>query len=135
MNETAKIRVNVDVVTLEVNDNGDTVVLPVSDERFAKRLYDYAEKSGDRAQELENLNGDKKDIIMENIKFHEELKVGFDDLFGAGAYTKVFGEDIVVGAEYIIDFLNQCIPFIETHVKNRAKKLNKYSADRVGSSL
>ena len=38
MAETAKIRVNVEVIELEVNDNGDTIKLPVSDEMFMKRL-------------------------------------------------------------------------------------------------
>lgn len=136
MAETAKIRVDVEVVELEVNDKGDTIKLPVSDELFIKKLYNFTAKIAEDAKELENLDKDNiLEAVDKDIKFHESLKEQFDVMFGENAYEKVFGEDIVVGVEYVMDFLEQCMPFIQKYISKRETKLNKYSADRVGSSL
>ena len=100
MAETAKIRVNVEVIELEVNDNGDTIKLPVSDEMFMKRLYDFVDRVSEESKKLNNL--DLEDIagtIEKDIQFHEMMKEQFNILFGDLAYEKVFGSDIVVGAE------------------------------------
>lgn len=136
MAETAKIRVNVEVIELEVNDNGDTIKLPVSDEMFMKRLYDFIDRVSEESKKLDNL--DLEDIagtIEKDIQFHEMIKEQFNILFGDKAYEKVFGSDIVVGAEYILEFLEQCMPYIQKYVDKREQRLTKYSANRVGSSL
>lgn len=131
-----KIRVAVDKVELEVNDNGDIIVLPVSDERFIKRMYDFANAIQKKSEELNFIDDNNTEAIINgDIELHESIKTGFDELFGSGAYTKVFGTDIVVGAEYVMDFINQCSPYIQKHMDERSKRLKKYSADRTGSSL
>lgn len=136
MAELVKIRVPVDVVTLEVNDNGDTIVLPVSDERFIKRLYDFSDKVEKESEKLKFIDqNDIAAVVKGDIELHEMIKVEFTNLFGEGSYEKVFGEDIIVGAEYVLDFISQCTPYIKTHMESRKTKLNKYNADRVGSSL
>ena len=96
MAETAKIRVNVEVIELEVNDNGDTIKLPVSDEMFMKRLYDFIDRVSEESKKLDNL--DLEDIagtIEKDIQFHEMMKEQFNILFGDLAYEKVFGSDII----------------------------------------
>ena len=131
-----KIRVNVEKVELEVNDAGDIIVLPVSDERFLQKLYSFSSKISHKSEEMSYI--DKENIsalIQGDIELHENIKSGFDELFGEDAYRKVFGDDIVVGAEYVIDFIDQCMPYIQKHIENRDKKFSKYSANRVGSSL
>ena len=131
-----KIRVNVEKVELEVNDNGDIIVLPVSDERFVKRLYDYYQDIQKKWEETKFIDKDNiKAIIDGDIELHEAIMDGFDSVFGVDAYKKVFGDDIVVGIEYVIDFISQCVPFIEAHAEDRLKRLGKYSADRTGSSF
>lgn len=130
------LRINVDNVVLEVNDNGETITLPLGDERFTKRLYDYVSHMQDEAKSLDEKK-DSDDIISivdANIGFHEKIKTEFNEMFGDRAYEKVYGDDILVGVEYIIQFIDQITPYIEKHQKNRAEKLTKYSADRVGSS-
>ena len=131
-----KIRVNVEKIELEVNDNGDIIVLPVSDERFIQRLFVFANEISKKSEEMSFI--DKKDVskyVQADIELHNTIKKEFDELFGVGSYEKVFGEDIVVGAEYVFEFLDQCMPYINEHIKRRESKLNKYNANRTGSSL
>lgn len=136
MAENAKIRINVEVVNLEVNDNGDTIVLPVSDERLIQRLYAFIDNISKRANEMQELKDvDIVTVVNKDVSFHEFLHDEFNTLFGENAYEKVFGNDVVVGAEYILEFLDQVVPYITKHSANRSAKLNKYNANRVGSSL
>lgn len=131
-----KIRVNVEKVELEVNDNGDIIVLPVSDERFIKRLYDFVDEINRKAEEMNFIDKDNVEAIVKcDLELHEKIKSEFDELFGSDAYKKVFGEDVVIGAEYVFDFLDQISPFISSYMEKRNKRLSKYNADRTGSSL
>ncbi|MBO4543877.1 MAG: hypothetical protein J5725_11945 [Bacteroidales bacterium] len=131
-----KIRVNVEKIELEVNDNGDTIILPVSDERFIQRLYDFSKNVQQKAEEIGYIDKNNIEALVDaDIALHEYIKDEFKGLFGDGSYEKVFGEDIVVGAEYVLEFINQCTPFIQNYLEKRNKKLSKYSADRTGSSL
>lgn len=131
-----KIRVNVEKVELEVNDNGDIIILPVSDERFIKRLYDFVDEINRKAEEMNFIDKDNVEAIVKcDLELHEKIKSEFDELFGSDAYKKVFGEDVVIGAEYVFDFLDQISPFISSYMEKRNKRLSKYNADRTGSSL
>lgn len=127
-----KLRIAVDNVVLEVNDNGDTITLPLADERFVANVYDYAETLKNGAEGVSE-DSPVQDIMRANIDFHNMAKEKFNDVFGSKSYEKVYGEDIVVGIEYIVQFLEQILPYIESYQNNRISKLSKYSADRVGS--
>lgn len=131
------LRINVDNLTVEVNDNGDTITLPLADERFIQRVYGYVNEIQDGAKELDaaKTSNDLTKLVEADIAFHEKIKASFDSVFGENAYTKVFGEDIVVGIDYIMLFIEQIMPFIEKHQTKRMERLSKYSADRVGSSV
>lgn len=130
------LRINVDNVVLEVNDNGETITLPLGDERFTKKLYAYVDAMQQNAKKIEESrsSGSIIDIIDADIGFHQSLRDEFDTVFGKGAYTKVYGEDILVGVEYILQFIDQIMPYIEKHNNKRVERLSKYSANRVGSS-
>lgn len=130
-----KIRVNVETVELEVNDNGDTIVLPVSDERFISNLYTFANSISEKAEKIHELGkSDVSAFVKADIELHNSLKEEFTTLFGEGSYEKVFGSDIVVGAEYVLDFLDQCLPYFTKHIQGRMERLSKYNANRTGSS-
>lgn len=131
-----KIRVNVEKIELEVNDDGDIIVIPVSDERFMQRLYKFAEDISKKSEEVKFI--DKNDVsryVQTDMELHELIKSNFNELFGDKAYEKVFGSDILVGAEYVFEFLDQCMPFINAYAEKRQQKLNKYNANRTGSTL
>ena len=136
MAEKISLRVPVDSVEVEVNDNGDVILLNVGDERFMQKLYDFSMNVSERARELsETPTEDIKQAIELDIEFHTWLKEQFDELFGDKSYEKVFGKDIVVGSEFVLEFLDNILPVIQKYTDKRVAKFNKYSADRVGSSL
>ena len=136
MAEKISLRVPVDSVEVEVNDNGDVILLNVGDERFMQKLYDFSIYVSERARELsETQTEDIKQAIELDIEFHTWLKEQFDELFGDKSYEKVFGKDIVVGSEFVLEFLDNILPVIQKYTDKRVAKFNKYSADRVGSSL
>lgn len=139
MSERAKLHIDVDAVELEVNDAGDIIKLPLSDELFMKKFYDFAKNIQAKATELDKVNEDN-DIDISNkidkdIEFHEFLKTEFNGLFGERSYEKVYGEDYLVGVEYVLQFIDACTPYIEKHTQKRLDKFSKYSADRQGSTL
>jgi len=134
-----KFRSNVEVIELEVNDDGYIVKLPVSDERFNQCFYEFTDNVQKKANEFEtsikNEDLDSLEKIKIDVIFHEYLKSEFEQLFGPGSYEAIFGKDVLVGVEYVLEFIEACLPYIEKHTKNRIDKFNKYSADRTGSSL
>ena len=136
MAEKISLRVPVDSVEVEVNDNGDVILLNVGDERFMQKLYDFSMNVSERARELSETQTDNiKQAIELDIEFHTWLKEQFDELFGDKSYEKTFGKDIVVGSEFVLEFLDNILPVIQKYTDKRVAKFNKYSADRVGSSL
>ena len=136
MAEIVKIRVPHDVVTLEVNEKGETITLPVSDERFTQKLMTFATEAQERAESVKNVSDstDIMEVVDSNLEFLDYLRTEFDVLFGEGAYEKVYGPDILIGADYILEFLDQILPYIQKSMEKRATKLNKYNANRVGTS-
>jgi hypothetical protein len=133
-----KFRSTVKVVELEVNDNGDIIKLPLSDENFIKKFYDFVTNIQAKSKELDAKKvKDLPDteIIQKDIEFHEYLKEEFIKLFGDGSYEKVFGENVLVSVEYVLEFIEACTPYIEKHTEERLEKFSKYSANRTGSSL
>lgn len=134
-----KFRSSFEVINLEVNDDGDIIQLPVSDEKFTQKFYEFSDKVQAKANEF-NTEFNRKGIsnlekINIDVEFHECLKTEFDLLFGAGSYNKVFGPDMLVGAEYVLEFIEACLPYIEEHTQKRIDKLSKYNSNRTGSSL
>ena len=140
----AGIRVSTSVKRIEVNDNGDYIELNFSDNSFPDRFYAMLESIQGRADdvqakaaELEEKYGKDKDVLARNQaglyrKFHEEIMGDVDALFGPETCKKVFG-DIVPGIELFDDFFTQLTPFFEEYGKERAAKLNKYSAGRTSN--
>ena len=136
MAEKISLRVPVDSVEVEVNDNGDVILLNVGDERFMQKLYDFSMNVSERARELsETQTEDIKQAIELDIEFHTWLKEQFDELFGDKAYVNVLGKDIVVGCEFVVDVLEDIVLGCQKCSHEMCAKFNKYSADRVGSSL
>ena len=79
MAEKISLRVPVDSVEVEVNDNGDVILLNVGDERFMQKLYDFSMNVSERARELsETQTEDIKQAIELDIEFHTWLKEQFD---------------------------------------------------------
>lgn len=129
-------RTNAKVVRLNVNDDGYCIELQTSNDAWIKRFLDFAKSlEAKNKAHIDALRG--TDDIDENIRhlleFDGEIKEEFAKLFGEGAYEKTFGSDLV-GIEYIIEFLDACIPYIQKRIDARSKAFDKYSPNRVGGA-
>lgn len=121
-------------VKIDVNDDGYIVTVPISDDGWLKRFLDYAERMGElNEKHKQAAQTDERKSVTEALAFSKEVKVGFVELFGAGAYEATFGCDLV-GVEYVVEFLDYIMPFVEQRVEDRKKILAKYSPDRVGGA-
>lgn len=140
----AGIRVNTGDKKIDVNDNGDYIVLDLSDSSFPDRFFsmvdrvqEHAAAAEARAKELEGrLEPGSEEMLRAAASLYRDLHEGVmaevDALFGADTCRKVFG-DIVPGIELFDDFFTQLMPYFEQFGKERAKRLSKYSAARTGN--
>lgn len=123
-------------VRLNVNDDGYCIELHVSNDAWLKRFLDFARNIDDKNSEHAKALKDNDDIdthIEHMLAFDEEIKTEFEAMFGEGSYYEVFGSDIV-GPEYIIEFLEACMPYIEKRAEQRMKALDKYSPSKTGGA-
>lgn len=131
--ERTKFRANLDILSIEVNDNGDTINVPLSDERFNQKLLTFAENASKSAQELTDTDLTTDEIFEKNMEFNKYIREQFDILFGKGSYDKVYG-GMLVSADHTIDFIELILPSVQKSNENKIARMSKYSADRVGSS-
>lgn len=140
----AGIRVNTGAKKIEVNDSGDYIVLNFSDSSFADRFFEMVDRvqgkanaSIPKAKEIEETTEEGSEArIRATAKLyrevHEEVASEVDGFFGSGTCKKVFG-DIVPGVELYDDFFQQLMPYFEEYGKERAQRMSKYSAARMGN--
>lgn len=138
------IRVNTGAKRIEVNDNGDYIVLNLGDASFADRFFEMADRVQEktsaavpRAQKIEDDTeaGSEERIRAASRLFrelYESVMEEIDGFFGNGTCKKVFG-DIVPGIELYDDFFTQLMPYFEQAGKERAQRMKKYSAVRTGN--
>lgn len=121
---------------IEVNDNGDTILLQVEDQAIPRKLKKLVKTLEAKAKELDGLDDEADIDIIEDKNYEMNLlaKAAIDDTFGVDTCKKVFG-DIVPPIEKYIEFIEAISPYFEAYAKERAQKLTKYSANRVGSSI
>lgn len=140
----AGIRVKTGAKRIEVNDNGDYIILDFSDNSFPDRFFAMVDRVQKRANaavpeaekvEAEHEKGSEgyqRAVAALWRKVHEDIAEEVDGLFGSGTCKKVFG-DIVPGIELYDDFFTQLGPYFEEAGKERAQRMCKYSANRKGN--
>lgn len=130
---------------IEVNDDGDYIVLDFSDGSFTKRFKDYAKLIETSSKEYlervkaislnattDELNGEE--TAEADFDFNTTLAKGLDDLLGVGTCRKVFGHD-TPSADAISELLEALTPYIVEYRENREKKVSsKYSPNKKGGS-
>ncbi|NCE65403.1 hypothetical protein D1159_12650 [Pseudoflavonifractor sp. 524-17] len=140
----AGIRVNTGAKRIEVNDNGDYITLNFGDQSFPDRFFttmdkiqEFAKEADPQEKEIraqheagsESLN---RALFALYKDVHLRISAEVDHLFGPDTCKKVFG-DIVPGIELFDDFFTQLMPYFEEFSKERAQRMSKYSADRMGN--
>lgn len=141
----AGIRVATGAKRVEVNDNGDYIVLDFGDNSFPDRFFAMVDRIQQRANEAvpeaEKIDSQYEKGSDEYMRataalwrrVHEDIMAEVDGFFGPGTCKKVFG-DIVPGVELYDDFFNQLMPYFEEAGKERARRMSKYNAARTGNA-
>lgn len=141
----AGIRVATGAKRIEVNDDGDYITLDFSDNSLPDRFFAMVDRVQGRANEAvpeaEKIEAQHEKgsegymrataALWRNV--HEDIMAEVDGFFGAGTCKKVFG-DIVPGIELYDDFFTQLMPYFEQAGKERAQRMSKYSAARMGNA-
>ena len=123
-------------ITIEVNDNGDTIIMNADDQNFVEKFYGLIDKADAISKKL-------KTEDVQKLSEHKQLKVAIeatrelmqdiDELFGPDSCKKIFG-DIVPHPYLIADFFEQLKPIVKKHVDARQRKIaEKYNNNRKGS--
>lgn len=138
-----KIRIQRNIRRIEVNDDGEFIVLDFDDLNLPYRYYGMLKKLEiDRVKFSkrfsESLEGKTASECSEElIEAERELNIYFrdaiDEVFGEGTCRKVYG-DILPSLEMHLHFFDALRPFFEDELKRRREKMNKYSAKRRGDS-
>lgn len=138
------IRVNTGAKRIEVNDNGDYIVLNLGDASFADRFFEMIDVIQEKvnaktpkAKEIDETTAEGSEerhraVAKLSREVYEEVMPEIERFFGPGTCKKVFG-DIVPGIELYDDFFQQLMPYFEEFSKERAEKMKKYSANRTGN--
>ena len=140
----ASIRVNTGAKKIEVNDDGEYIVLNFADQdfpvKFAK-LVEYFETESpkliEKAKEINELDVTEAERVVAeaefNLSFHLDMKRRIDALFGSDTCRKVFGD--ITPAFYLYgEFFEQIAPFFTEYAAQRDKLLKSKYAPKTGES-
>lgn len=144
----AGIRVASAAKKIEVNDDGDYIVIDLNDNDFLDRffgLYENIQRLADESTEKENVIREKyadggedakNELLKEMFALYADagkaMKGEVDALFGAGTCKKVFG-DITPTFDLYLDFFEQLTPFLREFAQEKSARMSKYSANRTGN--
>lgn len=142
------LRVDSGIKTIEVNDAGECISIPISDaafyERFGDLVKNFDGKQAEieqRAKDLSEKHKDKPDndadAIIDSIQLYSELCrytcEEIDKLFGEGCCRKVFVGVQNPSVELIGDFFDKITPLLNQYAQERNQKINlMYSRNRKG---
>ena len=134
-----QIRMKSTAEKIEVNDNGDYILLPLGDDKFVRSFYKMLDdvQKKIKTEPAPSLDGDSApESIMQEmdrvIDVSDFLFERTEKLFGEGTCQKVFGE-CRPGLLMFWEFFNAILPFMEEYQKDCDSSLKKYSQNRTGS--
>ena len=121
----AGIRVNTGNLKIEVNDNGDTIILR-KDMGFINKVVNFSDGLSALQREFDEKAKliDKDDVnAMQALLYdtHKQLHDALDMIFGTDTCKKVFGDgevDVIPTLDQVTDFCEQLIPYIQQIAKS-----------------
>ena len=126
------IRVNSGVKIIEVNDAGETISLPLSDDSFIQGFFQLLNELKDKADAISAKDNDVMCAIDAVVEFDKEIRDKTDALIGENTCKKVFGA-VLPSSDQFLDFFSQLIPIVDALAQKRVANMNEYSSERVGS--
>lgn len=132
-----KIRISSGTRRINVNDEGDVILLHLDDDSFCLGFYKLMDYVQSAAQQVPCAGEDIAGSVatMEQIvSLEEDTRQKVDVLFGANTCRKVFG-DKLPSMDLFVEFFGSLVPFLEEYKAERMKRMDKYDAGRTGSAL
>lgn len=134
------IRVDRRSKKIEVNDEGEFIVLPFGDQEFVPKMLsllnefeEYAKQQRERAAEIDAMPENTEKLTAAanlNLEACRILTGKVNDLFGEDACTKIFGPG-VPSLFAFADFFDQLAPFVHKFADEEAElsreRIRKYS--------
>lgn len=143
------LRVGGNIKTIEVNDAGEYISIPIGDTTFFERfgnIIKYFEQKKDEIDRQEKELAEKHagkpaddiDRIMDNLQFYtalcKEVCDELDKLFGEGCCRKVFAGIEAPDVELIGEFFEQITPLLQKYFNERNEKIHsRYNRARKGA--
>lgn len=152
--ETAKIEKNIGLLKIELNSDGDYIVISADNSMLfdnftagVKNIADMADEIAEKLNEIEKRYEAKADFesVMQktsevskiNVQFSKDAIAVVDGIFGEGTVRKYFREayeeipDFLPDADCIIDFFEQLTPEMEKLFNRKAEERSKKSKERM----
>lgn len=131
MTNDATIMIDAGTKVIGVNDNGETILLPLGDQEFTRSFLKLMQEFSEKAQEIsEQIKAVKEDtdkvtqlvtVADLNLTICRQMKERVDAVFADEVCRKVFG-DIVPGLDAFSEFFEKLSPFVLEHQKNMRDK-------------
>lgn len=131
MTNDATIMIDAGTKVIGVNDNGETILLPLGDQEFTRSFLKLMQEFSEKAQEIsEQIRSVKEDtdkvtqlvtVADLNLTICRQMKERVDAVFADEVCRKVFG-DIVPGLDAFSAFFEKLSPFVLEHQKNMRDK-------------
>jgi hypothetical protein len=121
------IRISNSNKKIQVNDEGEYIVLPFSDQSFPNRYYKMIDGFTEMKKEIDSKAKEvvtEREIVVFISDIHQKAKEDIDMLLGADTCKKVFG-DIVPSIEMIQEFFEKLLPFFQAYSEERKKEINR----------
>lgn len=140
------IRANTGNVTIDVNDNGDTISFSISDNKFLAAFSDFSQWFFDNQNEISKLDKeikqtpeDKNGIEKFNLLLaaqeglSKQVLAKLDELFGNDTSEKIFG-DISPVFVCVVDVVYQLVEEIDRIMSEHNQHLSsRYNRNRKGA--
>lgn len=132
-----KIRISSGTRRINVNDEGDVILLHLDDDSFVLGFYKLMEYVKSAAMQIP---GETEDVagnaatMDQIVALEEEVRRKVDTLFGEDTCRKVFG-DKLPSMDLFVELFGSLVPFLEEYKAERVKRMGKYDASRTGSAL
>ena len=129
----------------KVNENGDTIKIPIGDDSFRDSIWNLAEswevmcdeyqkKEDERTKGIEDANKISKIRKDLEDEFTEKTRKEIDALFGEGTLKKCYPDAQKLNITMVGDFFGVIIPAIFEAREERGNKVNMvYNRNRKGA--
>lgn len=131
MSENMKLAIDNGTRKIEVNDQGECIILPLGDQAFVSGLLELMKKFSESAEKVESAIDaaeEDTDSVLKavdlNLNVCKEIASQTDSLFRDEVCRKVFG-DIVPSLTTFAEFFDKLAPFVRAYGEERTSETKR----------